>query len=269
MKTIWEQPLIQRVLRNRVGAFCWRPISPLYNAVLKHVVYRHGVLRDVGGGNIVRVCTENRRLRSSAQYAREIAWLLAAIPAGACVFDIGANIGLLSIIFGRKVKLGGQVFAFEPSPGPLACLRQNIALNNSGAVVHAQPYAVSSQDGKLDFFTNEDSLDTQHCATRPPGAHVQKIIVDVVSVDSFCRKHRVTPTVMKIDVEGYEPLVLEGARELISQATEITVFLELHPWVWPDIGYDEQKLWKLIADLGLHVADRLDDSHVKLIKKTR
>jgi len=269
MKAIWDLPFIQRALCNSVVAHCWQPLSPLYNAVLKHAVYRHGVRRDVGGGNRIRVCFENRRLRASDQYAREIEWLLAAISDGACVLDIGANIGLMSIIFGRKVGGGGAVFAFEPSPVPLACLRQNIALNELSTVIHAEPFAVSNHDGKLEFFTNEDGVDTQHCATRPPGTQIQKIIVDVVSVDSFYRKHRVTPTVLKIDVEGYEPFVLEGARELIARVPEITVFLELHPWVWPDIGYDEQKLWKLIADLGLHVADRLDDSHVKLTKKTR
>ena len=116
MKAIWDLPFIQRALCNSVVAHCWQPLSPLYNAVLKHAVYRHGVRRDVGGGNRIRVCFENRRLRASDQYAREIEWLLAAISDGACVLDIGANIGLMSIIFGRKVGGGGgQYLRLNPA----------------------------------------------------------------------------------------------------------------------------------------------------------
>jgi hypothetical protein len=77
--------------------------------------------------------------------------------------------------------------------------------------------------------------------------------VKAVSVDSFCAERGLLPDVVKVDVEGFEPLVLEGARQTIARAPAMTLFVELHPWAWPKIDYNETRFRTLIGELGLRM----------------
>jgi FkbM family methyltransferase len=185
------------------------------------------------------------------------------------VLDIGANIGLLSIIVGRAVAPGGIVYAFEPSPETYNCLQKNIFLNRLANFVEPCRLAASNSDGELEFYTSDDPYDTMDSAAVSSVSHSGKTIVPSVCLDSFCRQRSVSPDVLKIDVEGYEPLVLEGVRGVITQSSRLVVFLELYPWVWPSIGYDRTRLFKLLDELGLRQTgndSQLDERHIRLEK---
>jgi FkbM family methyltransferase len=266
MKPLWEWNLAHALLRKPAIAKCWRFVGPAYNALLRSTIYRRGVLCEIGGGRTLRLCVENKRVRPSKTYAAEVDWLLSGVTPGMCVLDVGANIGLLSICLGKAVGPAGRVFAFEPSPVPFGCLQKNVALNGLAQVVSAEPRAVGDRTGQLAFFLNEDPCDTQHSAVRPPGQQLTKVLVETITIDEFCRQRRLTPNVIKIDVEGFEPLVLEGARNVVAQAGSLKLFVELHPAVWPSIGYDPNKFAALLTNLGLRSRPEvnLDGGHILL-----
>ena len=268
-KAIWDLAPVKAALHNPVLNRLWKPFTPLYNMCLRKTLYRDGIPRNIGGGYELRVCSENRRLRPSEQYAREIPWLLNAVKPGVVVLDVGANIGLLSVVMGRAVTATGRVVAFEPSPLPFQCLSENIVLNRLSDTVHPSKLALGNEIGTREFFINDDPLDTQHSLTGAPGDRIKTLTVETTTLDAFCREHQITPDVIKIDVEGFEPFVLEGARTTIARAKNITVFVELHRPVWPSIGYNDKKFASLLLDLGLEAigeGSRLDDSHVRLQK---
>jgi len=253
-KSLWDSQLVRNLLRNRLASACWRPFSPLYNALLTHVVFRRGVRKQIGP-YIFRIGVQHRRL-ATAHYSDEIEWMLQSLKYGMSVFDIGANIGITSLVFAKAVGSRGSVFSFEPSPDSFASLQEQIRLNRMETIITPLDCAVSNQPGDMDFWMNEDPYDMQHGPAGVPGQSRCKIQVKTVTVDSFCREHRLRPDVIKIDVEGFEPFVLEGAAELIRQTPDITLFVELHPWVWNSIGYDETKTIELFKQLGLTAKTR-------------
>jgi len=256
--------LIQRMLQKPLLSRCWSLCRPGYHALLRQTVYRRGTRKRVAGRYEIRVCFDNRRLQLADRYQREIPWLLTSVRPDMCILDIGANIGLISIVLGLHVPQG-RVFAFEPSPIPFRCLRENIRLNHLENTVTPLPFAVGEQPGSI---PNEDPYDTQHSPLRPPGERLTKTVVRCVSVDSFCKEHAVQPDCIKIDVEGYEPYVLWGAQRTLAQNRRMILFLELHPFAWSQIEFNESRFQQLLDDLQLVPDGKdafLDPTHVRMV----
>jgi FkbM family methyltransferase len=110
--------------------------------------------------------------------------------------DIGANIGATARIFGRTAK---EIHAFEPSPRALRFLRAN-----AGLATTVYPVALSDKEGTA-HFAEREWLDYSSFAD-------EGIEVPVRTLDSF----NLNPDLIKIDVEGFEPEVLRGARETLK-----------------------------------------------------
>jgi hypothetical protein len=93
--------------------------------------------------------------------------------------------------------------------------------------------------------SGENTLSKRH--TRIPSADC--IEVEVTTIDAFCREHRIAPSLIKIDIEGYEFHALRGAREVLREYSPIIV-AELHPMNWPDIGVDPESEQRFISGLN-------------------
>jgi FkbM family methyltransferase len=167
----------------------------------------------------------------------------AELRAGNVVFDIGAHVGFYSLLAAIHTRPGGQVFAFEPVTPNTAKLRRNVALNRvSVEVIEA---AVADRDGQARFRHGPDSytgsLDDLGDS------------VAVVTVDALVGTSRVPkPDVMKIDVEGAEGLVLQGASRTILAAHPI-IFLAVHG------GSVRGECLSLLATLGYQVKALVGD----------
>ncbi len=140
-------------------------------------------------------------------------------PAGV-VLDVGANIGTTSAIFSRHLP-NGQVYAFEPGPNVFAALETNIAVNGLGNV---KPFrlAVTAKSGAVKFF--EDAA-YGHIATDGRGLEVASTSID----DFVTSKGLSRVDLIKIDVEGFESGVLEGAAETIERFDTI-IHMEFNLW---------------------------------------
>jgi len=224
--------------------------------------YRHGI-RKVIGPYTFRIGVEHRRL-TTTQYTEEVGWMLRSFRTGLCVFDVGANIGITSLAFAKSVGPTGKVLAFEPSPNSFKSLKNQIRLNHLEEIITPLDYAVTNQQGLMEFWHSEDPYDMQDGPATGPGEHRCKIEVRAITLDSFCTERQLQPDIIKIDVEGFEPLVLEGVTKLIQNSPDLILFVELHPWVWPSIGYDEQKVLAMFANLGLQ-AELPDGSPLQAI----
>jgi len=145
------------------------------------------------------------------------------------VLDIGANIGIMTLIFAKRAK---HVHAFEPAPRSLSLLRLNAPDN---CTVH--PVAIGDQNGTV-HFAEMEAFDMSHVAD-------EGIEVPMRTVDSFGLK----PDFIKIDVEGYEPQVLRGAMSTLK-AGPIVMFEALTPQ-----GFDECRAILLSANPVYTFAD--------------
>lgn len=145
---------------------------------------------------------------------------------GDVVYDVGANKGDYALATARNRPT--TVFAFEPNPLVFEQLVKNLRLNATDNVV-AKNVGVSDDIGQLDFYvSSEPTMGSFHRShATEGGAEVTDVItVDVITIDSFVEDHR-PPDHLKIDVEGHEMAVLEGARETIRNHRP-TIYLEVH-----------------------------------------
>ena len=158
---------------------------------------------------------------------------------GAAIWDVGAHIGYHTLCFAALVGATGSVTAFEPNASNLDRLRQNLARNiDLQPRVRVEPCALSNRDGVDDFFHTprvDDGTSSGSAlgaaliaATRADFEAQHHAVVPTARADSLVQAGRLpVPAVVKVDVEGSEALVLEGARETIRAARPVLV-LEIH-----------------------------------------
>lgn len=151
------------------------------------------------------------------------------VPQDGIVIDVGANAGIVSIALADKVGLNGRVYAFEPSPVVFPRLQANIALNPSlKTVVILNNLGVGAEDGELNFY--EFSHMPGNGRLTAPNDEYQftpsvKQSVKVITLDGYVQEHGLKIDFIKIDTEGYELNVLQGALETIK-ASRPTLLLE-------------------------------------------
>jgi FkbM family methyltransferase len=142
----------------------------------------------------------------------------AALRSGDCFVDIGANIGMLSLLASRLVGEHGRVISCEPNPRCVARIRDVIALNEIHNIEVCQT-AISNSIGTatLHVVTDHDGMGT--LAELPDDEMTQvtrKFDVEVSSGDEVLKDRKARPTVVKIDVEGLEFRVLQGLQRTLA-----------------------------------------------------
>jgi FkbM family methyltransferase len=161
-------------------------------------------------------------LRSGGFEERELDWILARTAGDAVVWDVGANIGVYTVLL-AKAAADGHVVAFEPTPDTLVRLHANLARNNIGNVT-VEPVALSDTTGTATMRILADaaggnSLDDTGTSPGPQ--------VPVTTADAFHATGGIAPHVVKVDIEGHEPQFVAGARRILAQARP-TLLLEVN-----------------------------------------
>ena len=181
---------------------------------------------------------------------------------GMTIFDVGANIGYLTVALARLVGEAGTVVAFEPLEENIRRLRSALRLNNLAARVELVAAAVGAADGEGEFLVHRSvgmgklagsaGRQPQYTATRD---------VRVVSLDSWARSQPTKdPDWIKVDVEGGEGQVLAGAQQLLEGVRPGWI-LELHgpqasEQVWRELERADYRVHR--ADAGLRQVRSLD-----------
>jgi FkbM family methyltransferase len=156
--------------------------------------------------------------------------------------DIGANVGSYTILACSAV--GARGVAFEPVPTTYKRLVENMRLNHLDARVRCINKGVGGKKGTIAFTSDDDT--TNH-ALAPGEQCDSKVIIEVTSLDTVLAGE--DPKLIKIDVEGYETLVLEGARETLKNQTLNAVIMELNG-SGSRYGFDESKILELMLSHG-------------------
>jgi FkbM family methyltransferase len=167
------------------------------------------------------------------------------------VLDIGANIGAHTLELARQVGSRGKVFAFEPTFFAHSKLVQNLALNPGlGAIVKSEQLMLASCDNREVAFqiysswplVRADSLHPNHLGRLQPTDGARTL-----SLDTYLRQSGVSRVdFMKLDVDGYECEVLEGARHCLGTFRPM-ILMELAPYVLRERG---ASLAQLVAILN-------------------
>lgn len=146
----------------------------------------------------------------------EISWLTSQVSEGATVIDIGANVGLFSVPLAKAVGENGQVFAFEPVTSNVERLKRNLSQNHLDNVT-VFAIALGREDGFIDLHLADDPAFPSTDAVSGNRATGERLSVSLRRLDTVWHDAGSPPIqVIKLDVEGAEVDVLEGARSLLE-----------------------------------------------------
>ncbi len=154
--------------------------------------------------------------------------------------DVGANVGSYTILACSAV--GARGVAFEPIPGTYRRLVENMRLNHLDDRVLCVNQGVGAKPGEMNFTSDSDTTNHALAAGEQPDGSVS---VQLTSLDIAL--HGMSPSLIKIDVEGYESQVLEGAQQTLNNQALNAVIVELNG-SGSRYGFNESKIIELMLN---------------------
>ena len=157
-------------------------------------------------------------------YEPEVHQVLSVLPTNALCLDIGANIGFYSLHFAKY----GTVHAFECDPANFQRLNENIRLNGFENV-YAHELAVSDKKETLTFYQSGASHSGWGSLARFDDIAEFQITVNSTTLDNFLRTHSIEGVdLLKVDIEGAEFELLEGAQESLRNQVFKYILIEFN-----------------------------------------
>src|SRR5262245_8760310 len=175
-----------------------------------------------------------------------------ALKPGDIFVDVGANIGLFTVLAARYVGAGGAVYAFEPCAKTYQRLLANVELNGLTNVSCHQA-ALSDLSGRRDMKVSLDGFDACNSFSQPVfGELFGSELVDSITWDEFADEHFLTGRVamMKIDVEGWETYVVEGGARTLGREDAPILQIEFNDQSALPAGVSGRKLYDALEALG-------------------
>ena len=183
------------------------------------------------------------------------------LPDGGTFLDVGAHVGFYSLLAARRAGPNGRVFAFEPEPDNFRLLRKNIAENGYDNIT-AIPAAVSDRSGRSEMFVSRQGND-RHSLFRNPGSPLEERTetVDTTTLDDFAAALG-WPAIdlVKMDIEGAEPLALAGMQRLLNRSPQLSLIVEFSPGMIEAGGVAPEGFLAILARCGLELFVIEDDA---------
>jgi len=179
-------------------------------------------------------------------YEHELEWAVKNLELeGRVAYDVGASIGYTTLLLAQAVGKRGRVIAFEPLPENARRLRINIELNGLSQAVRVVERSIMHMDVQIPFLTHKwDAMGRLEEVERKQDVLRERIMVQGETIDHFVyQEGNPGPDFLKIDVEGAEALVLQGAARLLAEARP-PMIIELHG---PEVA---KEVWQILSPMG-------------------
>ncbi|MBC7939432.1 MAG: FkbM family methyltransferase [Chitinophagaceae bacterium] len=163
---------------------------------------------------------------------------------GMTVIDVGANVGSYTRFLAGLTGPKGRVIAFEPEPLNFARLKANVADLSNVTAVQA---AVADREGEIALFVSDD-LNVDH-RTYDDGRGRRQAAIRAVSLDGFLPPGEPVHLI-KLDVQGAEYGVLQGARRVLEGNADIALIMEFWPFGLRQSGVGAGMLLDLLGSMG-------------------
>jgi FkbM family methyltransferase len=228
----------------------WKFMRPLYDRV-SSFTGRKGLVRVINGTDTIRVAWWQRG--HLEEYEPDV-WqsLMSQVNVGDRIADVGAFVGLYAIALAKRVGASGRIFAFEPDPANYDILQEHVRLNDVAGNIELVKAAVGASEGVLQFssLASQSHIEMSNEGSAPvEGAYEVK----AVTLDSMFAADGLD--ILKIDVEGFEEMVLQGGTRLLADAERKprVIFVEVHPYAWPPIGTTSESLLETLRKFDYEV----------------
>lgn len=178
----------------------------------------------------------------------EINLMKKLLKQGDNVVDVGAHIGLYTVLAAKIIGKKGKVFSFEPEKSNFSLLMKNITANSLGNV-RAHRLALGKARGKVKLFVDEENSGSSGLNRTKINQHSQMVTME--TLDNLLKNQKIN--FIKIDVEGYEHFVLSGAKKILKKNNEIVIFSEFFPKKLKESGSSAENYFRFIFENGLKV----------------
>ncbi len=166
---------------------------------------------------------------------------------GMTVIDVGANLGYFTVIAASRVGPSGKVHSFEPYPHNYSLLQKNIATNDLKNVTAVRT-ALSDKAGTRDLFFGDNQCTHSFSDKRGAG---QSEIVPTETLDNYLRSvGNPKIDIIKIDIEGAEPIVVDGMKETLSKSSSLIMLVEFYPNAIKRLGYSPLGFLETLKSYG-------------------
>lgn len=223
-------------------------------------------LRRPGGPN---GADAKGRAASFAEVERaERIFYLEYLREGMTVFDVGANVGELTLLFSRFVGDGGRVHAFEPSGEGFerltavcrAASLRNVALNRLALAEDEGAVSLHVYDGDYLSWTTRAARPLEDYGIQAPAPTTEKAAA--TTLDLYCATNGVTQIdLLKVDVEGAEFQVLLGSRRMLEARRVRCLTFEFGQTTF-DMGNSPEQLEAYLKELGYELRNVVRDDPV-------
>ncbi|MEI6289321.1 MAG: FkbM family methyltransferase [Chloroflexota bacterium] len=241
-QTLYRFPPLARFIRGSINAAVEDGLS--------EIVVAAGDLK----GYKVQLNLKKEKSRWLGTYEPELqAALKVFITPGMTVYDVGANIGYVTLMLAHQTGKNGKIIAFEALPANIERINKNIELNNLENVTVVSA-AVMDKTESVTFYVH-DSVGMGKAAGsagRFAEKYKDEIKVPGITLDEFVFEQKnAPPAVVKMDIEGGEVLALPGMQRVLQEYHPV-MLLELHG---PE---SEQTAWKILTEQGYTIRQMAD-----------
>lgn len=185
----------------------------------------------------------------------------------ATIFDVGANVGIMSLSFAKKAP-NGKVLAFEPTHYALEKLKRNLELNPSlSPVIEVVNTFISSEDKKSSevkafssWKINKKAGEDQHPVHG--GTAMSTVGVPTITMDEFVQSRKIDRIdFIKIDTDGHEYDVLSGAKKSIAKYKPKIIF-ELGQYVMKERGITFDDYFRYFTESSYSLSDAASNKEI-------
>jgi FkbM family methyltransferase len=186
----------------------------------------------------------NSRARSD-----DFTFITSFLKEGDTYIDVGANIGVTVIPAAKSIGMKGTCKAFEPHPKICSYLKENLKLNG---LKNVEVYNLALGDLEKDIYLTDNFTDEVNCVIEAPDL-VKSIKVSMTTLD-LATEDLESIDLLKIDVEGYEKFVLEGAKQALKKVG--CIYFEVTEKNFVELGYSTPDILRLLDDEGFEIYRR-------------
>ena len=213
------------------------------------------------------ICYPESSYGSYVVYAKfpeyeEMNFINSFITDGNIIIDVGANLADISILSASKGE-NVRVFCFEPTEKLIQLINENILINHFEKRISVFQKAVSNINGKI-HFTLEQESEISHISI-DNRLEKNSIEVESTTLDTFAEQHSINHIdLLKVDVEGAELFVFQGAKKLLKNQKIDCILFEFNKNI-PRFGYSKSELIYYLLNKDYFVFKFDQDSKLSLV----
>ena len=221
-------------------------IGPLYTKYLEWTCGEKGLERFVNGIPC-RMQPKFRKYFPPRFDPAVFEYFRSKIKPGDFCLNVGANLGVMAVQFGSMNGPNGKIVLVEPNPGTRRNLEIHLAMNHLSTRAKIFPYAISNFEGMAEFFCHEsDGMSRLGNANIRLKGLAKPIPVEVKNLDFILPLDGEDPSVLMMDIEGFELAALDGGTSFFERAFPKAMVVELHPDVWDIAGTSKDNLVRFV-----------------------